>query len=825
MSDQVRFTVKLFYSYSHKDQQHRKKMEKALSLLRDQDRILEDWSDQKILPGQHITEKIRERMQETDIFAFLLSQDFIASEPCMEEWNLARKIASKRHSVFLVPIILSDCSWKDMEGMSQLKALPIDGKPIKNFQHEETGWLQVYEGLKDVINHLRKTFTIKEEYRKEMEKTEFLSQDHIPLLSIFVFPAMSSYAARSGKGEIEKTIGNKNELLKNAYSLVHGERLSGKTALCCYLFLTLVNRCVPVLYIDLDAVDRKKANPEIFRNAYQRQFHGDHALWNEQSGKVIILDNLSPRVIDHVALAMKHFDQVIMTVATDTFYAYFRDDDRLLKFIEIRILPLTHSKQEELIRKRTELLGQDQPVLDGQIDAIENRVNEVIINNKILPRFPFYVLSILQTYEAYMPRDLSITSYGHCYYVFIIAHFSKSGISKSDDEINACFNFVENLAFEIYCRSSKEHSIGRDLIDEFKEQYGKKFIPLKESTFSRLFDADYGILKDTGQFRSPYMYYFFLGKYLAKNSKRHEDFIQRMIERSYIVSNCLTLIFMIHHTNDDQIVDEILLHTMCVLDNIEPAVLDHRETKIFEDIVKAIPSQILSRDPVPTGREKARNARDHQEPDEPHELENTNHDELTDPVNDVYRIMKNNEILGQVLKNKYGSLEREKVAEIIETIADGGLRLVRLILGYQNEMNDFAVFVHKRNPELNNEGLSRAIRVLSFLWTIINVEKIVGALNKPDIRPLVEKVVANKNTPAYELIEYFLRLDTMQKFSDKDREKLQSLLNKHHYPFFQKVISLRTQHYLNTHNVRTSVEQRVCSLLNIKYQPRFKKPS
>ena len=821
MSDQVRFTVKLFYSYSHKDQQHRKKMEKALSLLRDQDRILEDWSDQKILPGQHITEKIRERMQETDIFAFLLSQDFIASEPCMEEWNLARKIASKRQSVFLVPIILSDCSWKDMEDMSQLKALPIDGQPIKNFPHEETGWLQVYEGLKNVINHLRKTFTIKDDFRKEMEKTDSLSQNHIHLQSIFVFPAISSYPARSGKGEIEKTIRNENELLKNDYSLVHGERLSGKTALCCYLFLTLFYRHVPVLYIDLDAVDRKRANPEIFRNAYHRQFHGDHALWNEQSGKVIILDNLSKRAINHVTLAMEHFDKVIVTLATDTFYAFYRDDDRLVKFKEIGILPLTHSKQEELIRKRTKMLSQDQPVLDGQIDAIENRVNEVIINNKILPRYPFYVLSILQTYETYMPKDLPITSYGHCYYVFIIAHFSRSGISKSDDEINACFNFVENLAFEIYCRNSKEHSLGRDLIDEFKEQYEKKFIPPKESTLNRLIDADYGILTNTGQFRSPYMYYYFLGKYLAKNSERYEDIIKRMIESSYIVSNCLTLIFMIHHSNDNNTIDKILRSTMCVLDNIKPATLNREETKVFEEIVNAIPSEILSRNSVSVGREEERKARDHQEPDESHDPNNTNDDESID--NDIYKVLKNNEILGQILKNKYGSLEREKITEIIKTITDGGLRLVSSFLG--KEIDAFAVYIHKKNPELDIGGIRQVLSMLSFIWTIHNVEKIVGALNKPEIRSLVEKVVTNNNTPAYQLIEYFLRLDTIPKFSDYDQKKLKLLWKKYHYPFFQKVISIRTQQYLNTHEVDIPVEQAVCSLLNIKYQPRFKKPS
>ena len=47
MNSQSGFTIKLFYSYSHKDAQHREKMEKSLTLLRDQDGILDDWSDQQ----------------------------------------------------------------------------------------------------------------------------------------------------------------------------------------------------------------------------------------------------------------------------------------------------------------------------------------------------------------------------------------------------------------------------------------------------------------------------------------------------------------------------------------------------------------------------------------------------------------------------------------------------------------------------------------------------------------------------------------------------------------------------------------------------------
>lgn len=816
-----RFTLRLFYSYSHKDSRHRVKMEQSLTLLRDQDGILEDWSDQQILPGQRISQKLQEKMKNTDIFVFLLSQDFIASPECQKEWSQARQIATKRPAILLVPIILSTCSWKDIAGMSDIKALPEDGKPIKTFQDKDIAWQQIYEGLKNLIDHLRQTFTLRDDFRKEMEKTTFLSQRHISLQRIFVFPRLSSYTTTPSSESTQKTIEDKEQLLQSKYTLIHGEELSGKTALCRHLFLSLVDDATPAIYLDLADATRRAA-PHIFSEAYQRQYHGDYSLWAKQEGKVIILDNLSNQTIGHVTLAVKHFDRVIVTLPTDTFYAYYKDDNRLAEFKQVEILPLTHGKQEELIRKRTELSEQGTPPLDGHIDQIENQVNAIIINDRILPRYPFYVLSILQTYEGFMPSNLSVTSYGHCYYVLILAHLLKAGISKSDDEINACFNLSENLAFEIHRSGTGERPIGEEAVGRFIAKYKGTYL-IKESTLTRLFDSDYGILSRTGQFRSPYMYYFFLGKFLARNGDRHKDIIERMCDESHITSNCLTLTFTIHHTNDEKILDDILLRTMCALDDMEPSVLDRKEAKIFDDIVAAIPPDILSRDSVETGRKKEREERDKREAGAVDELEEKGDVKTVHAVNDVYRIMKNSEILAQLLRNKYGSIERPKVIAIIETIADARLRLVRLMLGHQEEMNDLAIFIHRKSPTIGLDETKKVLRFISFVWTMHNVERAIGALNKPEIRPLVEEVVTQKDTPAYDLIGYFLRLDTIDNFSDNERRQLKDLLNKYQYDFFRKVVSIRTQRHLNTHRVHTRVEQAVCSLLNIKYKPRLKK--
>ena len=191
-----------------------------------------------------------------------------------------------------------------------------------------------------------------------------------------------------------------------------------------------------------------------------------------------------------------------------------------------------------------------------------------------------------------------------------------------------------------------------------------------------------------------------------------------MLDQSFVRSNCITVIFIIHHTSDDDIIEDILLRTMCTLDDKEPSVLDREETEIFADIVAAIPAEILSNEPVESAREMERKKRDNCEFEKIGEPDDVDDKRPAHVVNDAYRIMKNSEILGQILKNKYGCLERDRVAEIIETIADGGLRLVRVILGEREAMNNFAVYVHEKNTEMGIEEIRRALRILSFLWTM-----------------------------------------------------------------------------------------------------------
>ena len=488
------FSVKIVYSYCHEDSRHRDDMEKSLALLK-KEKLIEEWYDAKITPGRNIRSAVREKMIKADILVYLLSQNFIASSECMKEWDWAKSTKSEERLVFRIPIILEDCAWIDLLKDDDVKALPNDGKPISKFRNNATGWQQVYEGIKAVVDELRINFTPRPSYIRELEQTEFVSETRIRLQDIYLFPRLTSYSPQSDNIRLsDEVVTKESDLLAKDYVLVHGPEMSGKTALGRHLYFHLIEQNKPVLYIDLAQVSGKNFE-RIIRDEYAMQFAGDYTLWRHLENKTLIVDNLSGLGggVEFVVFAKSLFAKIIITLPSDVYISYFRDDARLVDFFEMKIEPLNHSEQERLIRRRLALTEAGRPVTDGLVDQIEDRVNSIIISNKIVPRFPFYILTILQTYESFMPDNMSISSFGHCYHALIVAKLIKAGISQKDSDLNACFNFAENLSYRVFLEERKDGWKGLEYLRGFVEDYKKDYI-ISDATLNRLRDDQFGLI-------------------------------------------------------------------------------------------------------------------------------------------------------------------------------------------------------------------------------------------------------------------------------------------------------------------------------------------
>ena len=110
--------------------------------------------------------------------------------------------------------------------MASLKALPKDGRPVTNFGSRDAAWLQVYEGIKNVIEKLRNCFSVREEFIDEITKIDFISQQkqNISLSDLFVFPSLYFNTDHN----VTFVVDNVNQIIEKKYALIDGDDLSGK---------------------------------------------------------------------------------------------------------------------------------------------------------------------------------------------------------------------------------------------------------------------------------------------------------------------------------------------------------------------------------------------------------------------------------------------------------------------------------------------------------------------------------------------------------------------------------------------------------------------
>ena len=815
----LRLRVSLFYSYSHEDTDHREAMRKTLSLL-EQRGLLQGWDDTEILPGRRISAATRAKQKKAHISAFLLSSDFIASEECRKEWRFAKQLESEGKLLFRVPIIVRDCPWQDFLADDDIKALPRDGIAITDDRHQpDSAWMQVYDGIKAIVEELRATHTVKPQHRKFLDSTDIQTYTPISLSDLFVFPRLSerSFPNDQPNKPSESRIHTMTDLRQLGNSIVYGEDKSGKTALAKRLTQSLIDDQQPVLFVDVRNTTGPLGNRTL-RRLYEEQFNGDYSLWLKQGEKTLVIDHMSeaPSLLPFITKYSEIFTTIYVFVSTAVFQSVLSDEYRLADFRQVRLGELTYRQQEQLIKSRLSNLSI--PDSDGIVDEAERRVQSIITERKIVPRYPFFVLAVLQTYDRLMPHSLLITSYGHCYYVFIITSLVKAGISERDEDINSAFNFIEQLAvarFETH-RNSESFNFA-----DFRDTYtGEYFI--RESILNRLIGDTRGVIARSGEFRQAYMYYYFLGKRFATDQRLSEQYLSDLCDNSFSEENFLTLLFAIHHATDNELINEILRRTSDELDDVEPAALIRNETATLARHLSDLPKDILSEKTVE--QERAEQRRKMQEHEELQGGDPQDEEEPGEGVIKVLRTLRNNTILGQVLRNQYGKLSKTKIEDVIETIADSSFRLIRLTLSDEDDIRRLALNIHAKHPDEDYNTIKRILRYWTFVFTMNSIELAVEAVSIPDISEAVEKVVARKKTPAYDIFGYFYQIDAARQLTNTEVKKLDTLYSKHRDSFVKGVLSLRTQFYMNTHRIEPPVEQAIHETLHLQYRPRPHQP-
>lgn len=140
--------VRVFISYSHKDDDLRDRLRAHLSQL-ERDGLVGAWDDRAIPAGGEWADEIDQRLQQADIILLLVSTDFIRSDYCYrkEMMRAIERHQDKNDRAIVIPVILRRCDWESAP-FAKLQSLPRDGRPLTDWKSEDDYFTDVAKGLR-----------------------------------------------------------------------------------------------------------------------------------------------------------------------------------------------------------------------------------------------------------------------------------------------------------------------------------------------------------------------------------------------------------------------------------------------------------------------------------------------------------------------------------------------------------------------------------------------------------------------------------------------------------------------------------------------------
>ncbi|HEY0735370.1 MAG TPA: right-handed parallel beta-helix repeat-containing protein [Herpetosiphonaceae bacterium] len=146
--------IKVFYSYSHKDERIRNELANHLSILRRQG-VISEWHDRKIGAGDEWAGEIDQHLNTAQIILLLISSDFLASDYC---YDIEMKRAMERHDAGearVIPVVLRPVMWLGTP-FSRLQALPKDAKAVTLWRTSDEAFVSVAEGIREAVEEIKR---------------------------------------------------------------------------------------------------------------------------------------------------------------------------------------------------------------------------------------------------------------------------------------------------------------------------------------------------------------------------------------------------------------------------------------------------------------------------------------------------------------------------------------------------------------------------------------------------------------------------------------------------------------------------------------------
>ena len=826
--------VNLFYSYSHVDEDYRDELQKHLATLRNNG-LINEWHDRRIGAGDDLNEEIDKHMESAHIILLLYSPDFIDSKACGKEVEKAMQLREEKQIV-VIPVILRICSWQDTPE-SDLMAVPKDGIAISTWPNKDEAWQVVYNRIKEKVEGIRSQI-------KPIPNDEFIDSllDN-PIINgklndLFVYPdiSMDRQDQKLGDDDIASNKLTELDTFGRQYILIQGEEQSGKTSLCNMLYVSYQKAGrYPVLVNGIN-ISGNADIQEVMYKQYNNQYsHANKHWFLDVEDRILLLDDADEITVNNFSEFVSSIEDnfkyaIIFVDELSNLSAWSTEPEKFSNFHLFSINRLGHKKRDQLIKKciaRDENTNFDSKNTGhlARLDKNTAHINTVIGAN-LVPSYPAFIVTIFNIVETITPLDLSQTSYGHCYHAMVVMNLGRAGIKPQD--LDAYFNFLTRLAYSMFNEQSKE--LTEEKFFQFVEQYKTRFIVpdkiikiLEQANILNHQNGHYG-------FQYIYVYYYFAARYIARelNNAEVKKHIGKLMLGVHKKDNANIIVFITHHTSDRELLDEIILNAVFTFDKYSEATLSGDEKNFIKELSDniALHQPLLPEDDhdIEVERNNALETKDDLEAmkkdmEEPEE-------QSDDPVAiEIRKSVKNIEIIGQLLRNHYGSLEKDTLKELFLEGQLVGLRLIRSFIEFMRENgNLLEEAVQSKLVNLTNGDYLTAEEKIKLSQKYVSqwsyriivglLHKIVNSLGYDKHVDIADAVNQDQNTVASNLINLSIHAWYIKKLNIvKIRQLCRELIDDNNQ---QAIYILRdiVSHYIYMHPISYTDKQKLNSLFN-----------
>lgn len=631
--------------------------------------------------------------------------------------------------------------------------------------------------------------------------------------------------------------------------IIYGESQSGKTSLCYYIFSELFNKGEVPIYLSGKTVRTlsKNQKEKVIKNILKEQYCGINIIANLSLKNCILIFDDFQLYKDRSHLEfLSEFKSVILVADSILQHDYTVD---INDFIRYSISEYSARLREKLLCKWINI-GIDETVdikrQMFEMDCKQELINKTLgkaLSSCFMPSYPFFILSILiGTENNGNLNTTDITSQGNCYSFLVYINLKRCEIKGED--IHSYENILSSLSFYMYEKRNKY--IGSSEINDFFQNYDNKYLlpfsfSSEEVNYKKLLDKLCSAqilsnnMRDCYEFRYPYLYYYFLSKFFTQNYQEYKNKIDDILDDLQLEENGHICMFLVYHSVHNEFIDSLLNKAKDLFKEFEPATLKKKELSFFCDNLKIEEFLYLSSNgEVKKARENSLEIQSElEEATSDYHEESTFEDNTEDGLlKDLYKSIRTVEIIGNIVRNRYGSLQIGRQKKIIQEAININLRIISYVfdaIKNQNNQQDIISWIKKRlehlikkkNIEGNIDYLEKATEIfwnINYFIICGFIYQTVRSIGTKNLNRIISDLSSEKSEPSYSLIEHGIKLFYNYEI---DVSKIEKDFKDYSYSFVAELIMKHLISFFSQYNIIDFKEkQRISARLGIQFSPR-----